>query len=220
MRCAESISHLVPSLSLTDAGSKALQMMEEYHLTALPVVVEGRCIGLAMEDSILDWEDAGLSFAEVDIPLLQANISSTAHIYEALKLLSQRELTVVPVHNEQMAYLGCITSETLLTYVANGLQTAEQGGTIVLEVKQQNYSLSEIARICESEQVTILSTMVHNVPESDKLWVTVKTNKLNLDSVAATFERMNYTIVELHAVSDNSDTLENNYNALLHYMNI
>jgi acetoin utilization protein AcuB len=220
VRCNELISHLVPSLSLTDSGTKALQLMDEYHLSELPLLVDKRCIGLVTETAVMDWEDASHTFAQVDETFVQASIADSAHVYEAIKLCIQFELSVLPVHDAQHEFIGCITTEKLLSYSANGLQAGEQGGTIVLELKQQNYSLSEIARICESEQVSILSCLVHNVPESDLLHITIKTNKLNLSSVIATFERMSYGIVDVHAVSDSDDLLEDNYNALMHYMNI
>jgi acetoin utilization protein AcuB len=220
MKCATLISPLVPTISLHDTGDKALYLMEEYHLAQLPVVVEDRCVGLVSDDDILDWEDTSMQFLQYDGTYVQASASHEAHIYEAVKLTQQFELAVLPVHDEHNKYIGSITSEKILNYLSVGTQALEQGGIVVLEMQQTNYSLTEIARICESEQVSVLSTQVHNVPDTDLIQVTIKTNKVSLSAVVATFERMNYNIVELFAVASGEENLKDNYDALMHYLSL
>jgi acetoin utilization protein AcuB len=220
MKCATLISPLVPTISLQDTGDKALHLMEEYHLAQLPVVVEDRCVGLISDHDILDWEDTAVQFLNYSGAYVQASASQEAHVYEAVKLTQQFELVVLPVHDEHNKYLGSITSEKILNYLSVGTQALEQGGIVVLEMQQTNYSLTEIARICESEQVSILSMQVHNVPDTDLIHVTIKTNKVSLSAVVATFERMNYNIVELFAVASGEENLKDNYDALMHYLSL
>jgi acetoin utilization protein AcuB len=214
------ISPLVPTLSLKDSGEKALQLMEEYHLAQLPIVVEGRCIGLISDNDILDWDDTTITFEHYNGAYVRASVNTLAHAYDAVKLIQQFELVVLAVHDEHNKYLGSVTTEKVLNFLSVGTQALEQGGIVVLEMQQTNYSLTEIARICESEQVSILSTMVHNVPDTDLIHVTLKTNKVNLSAVVATFERMNYNIVDLFAIATGEQDLRSNYDALMHYLSL
>ena len=94
------------------------------------------------------------------------------------------------------------------------------GGIIVLEMEPRNYSLSEISRICESNDVSIISLFIKTKNESGLLLVTIKTNRTDIQSLVSTFERYNYTIAEIYSIENNENDLQQNYNALMHFMNI
>jgi hypothetical protein len=56
--------------------------------------------------------------------------------------------------------------------------------------------------------------------ESGLLLVTIKTNRTDIQSLVSTFERYNYTIAEIYSIENNENDLQQNYNALMHFMNI
>ncbi len=57
MLVQELISTVVPVLLPQDTGAKALRLMNEFHLTHLPLVVDNKYVYLVEEDQVLDWED-------------------------------------------------------------------------------------------------------------------------------------------------------------------
>ncbi|HEY8914916.1 MAG TPA: CBS domain-containing protein, partial [Chitinophaga sp.] len=54
---ARDLISTVPVLHPMDSGSRALRLMNEYHLTQLPLVLENKYLAMVEEDDILDLED-------------------------------------------------------------------------------------------------------------------------------------------------------------------
>lgn len=215
------ISPLVPELTLSDSADKALQLMSDYHLVQLPLVFEGKYLGLISEDALLDWDDTSITFGRANSNYTKPAVSANAHIYEALKLYTEIKCAVLPVVDTDDTYIGAITAETLLQYAIQGTQCAEAGGTIVISCSDTNYSLSQIARLFESENITILSILVHTNKSADRtLLITIKTNKQDLRAVGATLERLNYTIEEVHSEINDAADLKSNFDMLMKYLDV
>jgi acetoin utilization protein AcuB len=218
MHCQQVLSPVVPVLSLNDNPDKALQLMDEYNLTQLPIVENGTFMGIVKEDGLLDLSDTETSFSKINNEFFKPAILSTSHVYEAVKIFIKHQLQILPVIGADAKYLGCITTDSLSKYLVMGLQAHEQGGIVQIGVTEKNYSLGQIARIAESENITILSTLLHSDKKSGHMELTIKTNKTDLRSFVSTLERMNYNIIEVYAEMGDGDDLKSNYEGLLKYL--
>ncbi len=78
----------------------------------------------------------------------------------------------------------------------------------MLELEPRDYSLSEIARIAESNEVTLLSVNTLTNPNTAKLEVVLKTNRQEMQGLIATFERFNYTIKYMFSEELEEDLLK------------
>jgi hypothetical protein len=87
-------------------------------------------------------------------------------------------------------------------------------------MEQRNYSLSEIARICETNSISILSLAVKNIDEMGMIWVTIKVNSTDIQALVSTFERFNYTITEMYSTDFTKEDVQQNYDMLMHYINL
>lgn len=220
MLAQELISTVVPVLHSMDTGAKALRLMNEFHLTQLPLVVDNKYLSLVEEDQILDWEDPDLLLETATISTLKPAVLEGAHFYEALKLFYDLKLSVLPVITREGEYLGLITKDNLLAILAQYNGVKEPGGLLVLEVEPRDYSLSEIARIAESNEVTLLSVNTINNPGTAKLEVLLKTNRQDMQGLVATFERFNYTIKHMFSEELEEDLLKKNYDLLMNYISM
>jgi len=220
MNCKSLISNHLPALSLDDNGEKALSLMNEYRVFHLPLVQKNNYIALISEDDLLDWDtpEEPLSFAE--FVNFRPAVFEFMHPYEAMKVGHQYNLSTLPVVDKSNHYLGCITMEGLFSYFTDNNAILEPGAILVIELEQRNYSLSEIARICESNDLAILSSFVKTIENTDQLQITIKVNKTDIQSLVATFERFNYQIVETYAAENHQENLQQNYDLLMHYIGI
>jgi predicted transcriptional regulator len=214
------ITHDLPNLSLTDSGQKALRLMNEYRVFHLPLVQQDNYLALISEDDILDWDTPEEPLSLAEFINFRPAVFSNMHPFEAMKVVKENNLSVVPVLNAQNHYEGVVTSEGLFSYFADTNGIKELGGIIVLEMEPRNYSLSEISRICESNDVSILSLFIKSKDESGLQLVTLKTNRKDIQSLISTFERYNYTIAEIYSVENSVNNLQQNYDALMHFINI
>ncbi|HXS38368.1 MAG TPA: CBS domain-containing protein [Flavipsychrobacter sp.] len=215
------ISPIVPTLMLTDTGSRALYLMEENNLSQLPLVVEEQYMALIQENDVLDWNTPESQLSLADFLNYKPAVFATGHPYDALRIAHQQNLSIVPVVDNDNKYLGAITRDELLKYITENSGLNNPGGIIVLEMEPKNYTLFEIARICENEDVIIISTQLNTNNQSGTVEVTLKTNRTDLRAVVASFERHNYKVKEVYGEKnqDHDDVLDR-YNLLMNYINM
>lgn len=219
MSIEQLISPTVPILTPSDTGNKALALMEENKLSQLPVVADDQYIGLVQEDDVINEEEPDGKLATAEIVNFKPAVINGAHPYDALRIVNQMNLTVLPVVDSEHKYLGAITKDTLLKYITETSGMEVTGGIIVLEIAPHNYSLYQIARICENEDVTIISSQMHTTAD-DMMEVTLKTNRTSLDAVVSSLERHNYTIKAVYGDQKNQEDVMDKYNLLMNYLNM
>jgi CBS domain-containing protein len=212
------ISKSLPALNRGESALHVLNLMDELRVTDLPVVENGLFIGLANESDFLNAEVyQGEVQAELD--LLNVSILPDAHVLDVLKVVSENDITVVPVVDEGNNYLGSITSADLLDHLAEMLGVMREGGIIVLQVLERDHSIQQIARIIEENNAKILSLSV--VPaEEGNLEMHIKVDLPDLNPILQSLERFNYTILSKFQASQYDDELKDRYDELMRYLNM
>jgi predicted transcriptional regulator len=208
---------IVP-LKISDSVAIAIDFFKEFSVRQLPVVQDNICIGILSLDEIEE--------ELVDIPVLDfinlnySFASNYDHIYEVMRAISEQSLTLFPIIDENNNYLGCITLASLFKNYINCAAFSQPGSIVVLEMDKKNYSLAEIARIVESENKVILSSLLSSNGESDRLEITLKLNSAQIQNLLSTFERFGYNIKATFDEEDVKDTLKNRYESLMTYLNV
>ena len=215
------LSHNIIPLRTSDTGAEALGIMNDFYVRHLPIVNDKQLLGLISEDDILehDVEEAVGSFR---LSMTKPYVKASDHLYDVLKILSEYQLTVVPVIDHENNYKGLISQDDLVRYFANTGSFTEPGSIIVLEMHRRDYSLAEISRIVESESAAILSTFITSNLESDRIDVTVKINRqdFQLQRIIASFERFNYQVKASFQEADYFEGLQERYDSLMNYLNV
>ena len=214
------ISPLVPTLLPTDTGNTALHIMEENNFTQLPIVSDQQYLALINENEVMDWNTPESPLSASAMMQYRPAVFAKGHPYEALRIAHEYNLSIVPVIDEQNIYIGSITKDELLKYITETSGIDNPGGIIVLELSARGYSLMEIARICENEEVTIISTQLFNNRFTGKLEITLKTNRNNLRSVVSSFERHNYVVKEVFGDQSLEEDVMTRYKILMNYINL
>jgi len=221
MFASELISYAVAALKMSDTAEKALAWMADFHVRHLPVVGEGKkLLGILSEDEVLNMEEPDLDLTENEAELSQQFVYEHQHLYDVMKLIVDSNLTVVPVLSKNGEYMGVITLEVLIKYMADSGAIAQPGGILVLEVLPRDYSLAEIARLVESEKALILSSFISSPYGKQHLEITLKLNKQDLKHVVATLERFNYTVKAAFHETDAIDALQERYELLMRFINM
>ena len=94
------------------------------------------------------------------------------------------------------------------------------GGIIILEINANNYSLSEISHIVESNDASVISSYITSRPDSAMMEVTLKINKTDLTRILASFYRHNYDVKASYHESEFTDELKNRSDYLMNYLNM
>jgi acetoin utilization protein AcuB len=220
MLTIELINNNIPRLQLQDTVGKALQLIEDYRVTHLPVVSDDKFLGLISEEDLYDADEK-----KMPIELMQENFTFAAvkeneHFLNAVNCSNQYDTTVVPVVNKENELLGVITARDLLKALGNFAGTNEIGGIIVLEMERSQFAISEISRIVESNDATILhlNTTVH--ADTGLLTVSIHINKKEIAAIVATFERYDYDVLYYFGDENLENEIHSNYRHLMNYLDI
>lgn len=221
MLAKELISDIVPSLRTSDTGQKALNWMEVFRVSHLPIVNNKEFLGLISDTDIYDMNMADEPIGNHKLSLFSPYVYEDQHIYEVVEIISRLKLTVVPVLDRENQYLGLITVNDLITWFAGMTSVNQPGAIIVLELHQNDYSLSQIAQIFESNDARILSMYIRPHKDSMKMEIVIKINKTELSGIMQTLDRYDYTVRASYMEEDQMDNLmEDRYEAFMKYLNI
>lgn len=213
------ISTAIIPLQTSDTGDVALEMMSEFYVRHLPIVNNRELLGVLSEDDVLNF-DVNEAIGSYSLSLHRPYVHSRDHIYEVMRIVADQDLSVVPVVDEENNYLGVVTLDDLLRYFARTVSFADAGCIIVLELSRRDYSMTEIARIVESEGASILSSFISSYPDSERIDVTLKINRQQIHNILATFERFKYEIKASFNEAEYLDSLKERYEGLMSYLNV
>jgi CBS domain-containing protein len=221
MVASELISDIIPSLKTSDTGQTALNWMEIFRISHLPIVNNQDFLGLISDTDIYDMNQPEEPIGNHELTLLKPFVTTDQHLFEVIGLASRLKLSVVPVLDINNHYKGVITTNDLIRHIAGISSMDQPGGIIVLEMIERDYSLSQIAQIVESNNVKVLSMYITSPAESTKLEVTLKVNSTDLLSIIRTFERYNYDVKTWVTTNDSIDRFySERFDLLMKYLNM
>jgi len=154
------ISEVIPSLKTSDLGQAALNWMEIFRISHLPIVNNQDFLGLISDVDIYDMNQPNEPIGNHPLTLLKPYVTTQQHIFEVIGIASRLKLSVVPVLDSNNQYKGVITTNDLIRHIAGISSLDQPGGIIVLELIERDYSLSQIAQIVESNNVKVLSMYI------------------------------------------------------------
>jgi len=213
------ISSSVPVANPKDDVLKILSFMSDEKISHIPLVENGKYLGLLNENMLLDVYEPENSILEAKLsPPLLYTFEET-HFFDLLGFFSANKLSIVPVVNKNEDYLGSVKLTDLVNQIVSVGSFQEPGSIIVLRLEPLNYSLSEISRIVESNDAKILSLFITSPKDSTNLELTIKINRLDNRAVIQTFNRYQYEIVASYQKAEYNDPVMDRYESLMRYLN-
>ncbi len=215
------ISDNIPSLKTSDTGQTALNWMEIFRVSHLPIVNNLDFLGLISDSDIYDMNQPEEPIGNHELTLLKPYVREEQHLFEVIGIAARLKLTVVPVLDDNNHYLGVITTSELVRHIASLSSMDQPGGIIVLEMVERDYSLSQIAQIIESNNIKVLSMYITSPVDSTRLEVSLKVNETDLLSVIRTFERYNYDVKTWITTNDSLDRFySERFDILMKFLNM
>ncbi|HUS02382.1 MAG TPA: CBS domain-containing protein [Chitinophagaceae bacterium] len=220
MLAIELNNNIIPQLRLEDTVGKALQLINDFKVSHLPVVSEEKYLGLLSEEDLLDADNKKMLIQLLHGEFIDVSIKENEHFLQAVNISNEFQTSVVPVVNEENEFLGSISGQNLLRILGNFSGAQEIGGIIVLEMERSQFTISEISRIVESNEATILHLNTTIQPETGLLTVTIHINKKELSMVVAAFERYDYDVIYYFGEEKFENEIHSNYRHLMNYLDI
>ena len=219
MLASQLINSGFPAVNLLDKLSFALQLMDEYDVQHLPVLSEEKYAGIISKDDLLDGYENSI-LATVENTFQRISVKGEEHFLVALKLISENELSLLPVINDQFEISGVILAKDLLHSLSRYVGNDDRGGIIVLETEKRNFSVGEISRLVETNDAYITQLNTYAEGDTGMVVVTIKINKIEISDIIATFQRYEYIVRYYFGEEDYANELKENYNHLISYLNM
>ncbi len=213
------ISQSIPFLHLDDTAGKALQEMNDFHVSQLPVVADDKYLGLIDEETLLD-NDEKILLEQLQPEFIKPFVRDTDFFLLAVKRSRDMHLSIVPVINERYELIGVITEDELFRQLVLFAGIDEPGGIIILEMEKNDFSTGELNRLVESNDAYITQLNSFFDHTTKLLTVAVRVNKSEISDIIATLQRHEYTIRYYNGEELYQNELQNNLVNLMNYLNI
>jgi CBS-domain-containing membrane protein len=220
MLTKELLSQSIPYLHLPDKVHQALQLMNEYQVTHLPIVEGDKYIGIVSEEDLLQVENDHSTLAELPQAMATYSVKENEHFLRAIQVAAENGLTIIPVLNEENEISGTVAYSELLKHASEFMSLNEPGGLIVLEMESNQYSFNEISKIIETNDAQITQLNTNNDAESGMMQVTIRVNKPDISDIVASFQRYEYNIKYYFGEESYGNELKTNYDNLMNYLKI
>ncbi len=216
----EIISITIPFLQLSDSVARARELMVDFHLAHLPVIEDDKLVGLVSEDNLLNSPDSDMLLSGIQPSFSKIAAQANAYFIEAVQLVNEFHLTVIPVVDKDLEYIGAISATDLLKQTGKMIGANDPGGIIVLELDKVSFSFSEISKLVETNDALITQLNTYSDNQSSTFYVTLKINKLEISDIIATFQRYEYKIKYYFGEELYENELRSNYDHLMNYLSI
>jgi acetoin utilization protein AcuB len=215
------ISDGIPSVESSELGQKALNWMDVFRVSHIPVVDDSKYLGLVSDKLIYDLN---MLEKRIDSELDKLDTSHAhkdQHIFEVAVIMYKLKISVLPVLDDDHYYLGSITLYDLARRFARLFSLQEIGGVMVLEMNVNDYSMVQISQIVEDNGAKILSSFLDRKPGASNLDVILKLDKEDMSPLIQSFMRYDYNVKAVYLdQSMLSDLYNDRYDQFMKFMNI
>lgn len=220
MLAKDLLSEEIRPIQISETTISALHWMDEFRTAYLPVVDGQLYMGLIGEDAIFGNGNFEELLSEIPLNKTGNTVLPDQHIYEVIRIAALQKLPLVPVVDDKSNYLGVVTQQAMVDFIAQMTSVENPGGIVIIEADQSDYSLSEISKIVESEDARVLSVHVSTPAGSTGVEITLKLNKIDIQQIVHSLDRHGFKIKASYFETDYYEDLHDRYNSLMNFLNI
>ena len=217
--CSQLIDNTFVSVDLHDKISLAIESMEAQQCRHLPVMEGNLFLGMIAEDDLLD-ADSTDEISSLRRFFINAFVRSGDYFMQALKVRSKFNIDCVPVLNEKNELEGLVGIGKMLDQISIVTGVNGSGSMLVLEINRFDYALGEINRLVESNDANIMQLNTVMDPASEQIQIILRINKEEISDIVATFQRHEYQVLYYYGEESYNNSLQDNLDHLLNYLNI
>jgi len=205
----------IEPINTEDTVSSALGKLSSQYLEVLPVVFNNQVLNYVDVYSLSSLSPQ-MSIKELPLfaPLLPF-VTLNQHIINALSQLKTLNMSLLAVLDENGQYLGVIKTKDIVLALSKSLTVKAHGSIIVLKLKPNDYSLSDIVRIIEYGDAKVLGFFTFELPDTNEIELHLKLNTTILRNILATLERYDYRVEAYYNREDMSDDNDLRYENLM-----
>ncbi|MEX0680600.1 MAG: CBS domain-containing protein [Balneolales bacterium] len=222
MLVREAINRHIKPLRAIDTAREAMNAMSETDQEILPVVDQttNRLIGMVTRES------AQKHYATVDsvLTIRDKNAIVTEpeqNIFETVRLMYKHNLSLLPVLDKEKFFLGVVERKHLFDCIIEVMNFTEYGSLVTIHFKENDFTLSQLVRIIETEGGLILGISVESPRENNPFYiVSIKLNLSDPSRIVNSLKRHGYIVDAQSTDNEDDRKYEARADEFMHYLNI
>lgn len=191
---------------------------DDLNFSHFPVVEQGVYIGSIAAEDIETFEDSK-KVADYKYSLESFFTRKDTIWLEVLEVFAKNHSNLIPVLDENNAYVGYYEIDDIMSFFHQTTFLKEQGNIIKVKKNTQDYSMSQIAQIVESNNGKILGLFISE-SDANFVEVTIKISAGAINEIIQTFRRYDYAITSEHHEDDYINNLKERSDYLDKYLNM
>lgn len=195
-----------------------LHLVREYGLKHLPVFEGLHFVGNISRES-LEENDLDTPLSELRDFIEYFYATENGSLLDAIQNFHQNDTNILVVLNQEQHYIGFLMMDDVISGISTMPFITEPGAIMVVEVAQKQFSISEVAKIAESNNARIVGLFVTGYTE-DKVRIGLKLIAENLASVGETFERFNYSVIYKFFNDEKEELMKDRYDMLMKFLDV
>lgn len=190
----------------------------DFSYSHFPVLENKTYIGsLSREDAETLDPDTKIEANRINLERFFAK--SSMNWLDVQELFARNQTNLMPVLDENNKYLGYFEMEEFIRIFHETPFLKEEGGIIVIRKNNNDFSMSQITQIVESNNAKLLGLFISNI-ENDEIEITLKTSLGGLNDIIQTFRRFEYLVISHHQEDSYIENLKERSDYLDKYLNI
>ncbi|MEN8185895.1 MAG: CBS domain-containing protein [Bacteroidota bacterium] len=188
----------IEAVALSDSIEEIINLFELYTYTHLPVVEKDIYCGTIAKNDLdfIDVTDKNIEDLKSLLHPVYANENMSW--FEVLQLFATHNSNLLPVLNNDNIYIGYYEFDDFLNIFRCTPFLHEEGVIITISKGINDYSMSQISQIVESNNATLFGVFVSKI-ENETANITLKLSIHDINNTILSFRRYGYHIItEIH----------------------
>lgn len=216
---AEVLREDIPSVELDDTLQRSLDIINANEVTEVSVTDRNKFLHILREIDLLTsdaWKISDLNGDQEG-----AFIFRDDHFFQALIKINNLDLSLIPVVNREMEYMGAITKRKIEDYICDSYSVGSEGSIIIIEQALRDYSLATIANATEQEGAKILGLFINPAENNlEKIWISIKLNTLESGRIISALERHGLDVIAQIDNEYKGDGIKERYESFMTFLNV
>ena len=217
MNITDYILNEIKPLHLKNSVAEAIHLFNDFPITHFPVIENNKLLGSFAEDDIRTAENTNQELVENAHLLNSFFADKKATVLELLKIFADNDTNIIPVLDDDKNYLGYYDLRDVLDVFSTNPFMIEESETLIVEKLENEYSMSEISQIVESNNGKLLGLYVSE-KKGDITQITLKIISKDISEIMHTFRRYEYKIISVHENDIYLEDLKNRSEYLQKYL--
>ena len=217
MKITDYILNEIKPISLKSSIKATKELFDNLPITHFAVVENNKLLGCFAEDDIHTIENTSEKLVAYTHLLNSFFADEKATVLELLKIFADNNTSIIPVLDKNKGYIGYYDLCDVLDVFSTSPFMIENSETVIIEKIENDYSMSEIAQIIESNSGKLLGLYISEKKDGI-VQVTLKIVSEDINKVMHTFRRYDYKIISSHENDVYLEDLKNRSEYLQKYL--